>query len=125
MTALVVDEENLKSKECCMTLEEAELLAQKVSAAAAAKKGQPQPDEEEAFAFVSTEVQNVATLEQNDVVALYQTQSVTTTIQASSVSPLSRRLPPRNRKNVRLLSAVAKCYLNIMLLTSPIIDMVT
>lgn len=95
VTAQLVDEENLKSEEGCITIEEAEILAQKVSAAAAAKKRQP--DEEEAF--VSTEVRDVATVEQNDLVALCQTQS-TTTIQASSVSPLSKR--SRTRKSVRL-----------------------
>jgi len=53
-------------------------------------------------AFVSTEVQDVAIVEQNDVVALYQTQSVTTTIQASSVSPISNKLRPQKSARVEL-----------------------
>ena len=88
----------MKSKEGCITLEEAELLAQKVSAAAAAKKRQSDVEE----AFVSTEVQDVAIVEQNDVVALYQTKSVTTTIQASSVSPISNKLRPQKSARVEL-----------------------
>lgn len=87
-TALVlVNEENFNS--ACMTLEEAEFLTQKVSAAAAAKE---QPDE----AFVSTESQDVATVEQN-VVAMYQMQSVTTTIQ-TSVPPIAKTIRSPRKK---------------------------
>jgi hypothetical protein len=77
-TALVaVDEESLSLEEgTFMTLEEAEYLTKKVTAAAKAQQYE---------AYVSTELQDVATVEQN-VVALYETRRVT---------PLSRHQYPQ------------------------------
>ncbi len=72
--SVLVVQENYNSEEVGMTIEEAEYLAQKVSAAAAAAAAaaaKEQPNEP----LFSTELQDVATEEQN-VVALYQTQRV-------------------------------------------------